>query len=318
MLINGDSLQELKNLQSNSIDAIITDPPYEIGFMGFKRDKTGVATSKDIWMECFRILKPGGHLISFTSTRTYHRIATAIEDSGLEIRDMLDWIYNNGLPKTPNLGKFNIKFSGIHSELKPAHEPIVLARKPLSESTVLQNYLKWNVGGLNIDATRIPVDTKDKAYFNTSSEFGKQYEKEMPFSMYHTYKRSGGNSLGRFSANVAVTDSALNTKYDADGSKYFNIDVWAERFGILQFSKARKERKEFFHPSAKPLNLMMWLVSLVTKENQCVLDPFCGSGTTLVAAKMLGRNFIGIEISKEFYEITKKRLESLEKYDTHK
>lgn len=206
-LINGDCLEVLKTLPDNSVDSIVTDPPYELGFMGKSWDNTGIANNKEMWAECLRVLKPGGHLLAFSGTRTYHRMASAIEDAGFEVRDMIEWVYGSGFPKSQNIslmidkksglqgqrgvGGFNVggkgeqdnrtaklhigsttdgskqkayteykseeskQFSGWGTALKPAHEPICMARKPLSEKTVAENCLKWGTGGINIDESRV-------------------------------------------------------------------------------------------------------------------------------------------------------------------
>jgi len=168
MLINGDCLEELKKLKENSVDAVVTDPPYELGFMCKAWDSTGIAYRKDLWREVLRVLKPGGHLLSFGGSRTYHRMACAIEDAGFEIRDQIMWVYGSGFPKSLNIGKAVTKtmgdedgkvWEGYGTALKPAHEPIVLARKPLSEKTVAENCLKWGVGGLAIDECRVGTET---------------------------------------------------------------------------------------------------------------------------------------------------------------
>ena len=104
-LIHGDCLVELKNLADNSVDSIVCDPPYELGFMGKSWDSTGIANNVEVWKECLRVLKPGGHLLSFGGTRTYHRMASAIEDAGFEVRDMIEWVYSTGFPKSLNLNK---------------------------------------------------------------------------------------------------------------------------------------------------------------------------------------------------------------------
>lgn len=202
-LISGDCLEKLKELPENSVDSVVTDPPYELGFMGKGWDKTGIANNIDLWKECLRVLKPGGHLLSFGGTRTYHRMAVAIEDAGFEVRDMVEWCYGSGFPKSLNIGKAVDKIQGNKREtvrkydvpdirgdaygtmndkqdgsyknitvletkgtsewegwgtaLKPAHEPICLARKPLSEKSVAENVLKWKTGGINIDISRIPA-----------------------------------------------------------------------------------------------------------------------------------------------------------------
>ena len=199
-IIQGDCLDKLKELEDNSIDSIVTDPPYELGFMGKSWDSTGIANNKDMWAECLRVLKPGGHLLAFSGTRTYHRMASAIEDAGFEVRDMIEWVYGSGFPKSLNIGKAVDKLQGNERKivgekrtpdgktwserrpngditgyvgngenkkentqgietkgtsewegwgtaLKPAHEPICMARKPLSEKTVAENCLKWGTDG---------------------------------------------------------------------------------------------------------------------------------------------------------------------------
>jgi len=209
-IIFGDCIEEMKKLPDCSVDAIITDPPYDLtsinkrfskensapaqygkdgsfsrlskGFMGKTWDGTRIAFKKETWKECYRIIKAGGHLISFGGTRTYHKMATAIEEAGFEIRDMIAWVYGSGFPKSLNIGKAVDKLRGNEREvvgydtntapdlrdafewegwgtaLKPSHEPIVLARKPLSKKTIVENILKYGTGGINIDESRIPCD----------------------------------------------------------------------------------------------------------------------------------------------------------------
>lgn len=213
-LITGNCEEELKNLPDNSIDSVVTDPPYELGFMGKSWDSTGIAYNVDMWKEVFRVLKPGGHLLSFGGSRTYHRMACAIEDAGFEIRDQIMWVYGSGFPKSLNISKaiestllngsshstalrkteqdgggdsyqLTGKNNGILGEtrvydrkvfnpstteaqdwegwgtaLKPAHEPIVMARKPLSEKTVAKNVLVHGTGALNIDGSRIGSEVR--------------------------------------------------------------------------------------------------------------------------------------------------------------
>lgn len=666
MIINGNSLEELKTLQEGSIDAIVTDPPYELGFMGKAWDATGIAYNVELWKEALRVLKPGGHLLAFSGTRTYHRMAVAIEDAGFEVRDMLEWIYASGFPKSLNIGKavdkicgetgrkekfvdwmkttgltpkivddklkecgvisqtsnfaihyFNLgqpaiptlemwkivrpmcgeipqwvddlverierereviggnknwgqmsesakftggqewsitkgnsEWEGFGTALKPAHENMVLARKPfdtrsdidytvsicqtllaqiaknssefnLSEKTQLGiaqlnaveplraedfseamdmlrsgqdtnmnlnivlswlnlleevwkaqsmstismeinlttelqilNSLEWEsilksiiqandnrIDGLSADAYNaislfnavnlklkhilahsvgVPVISKEVA--NSQGVVGKVPSHEpivmarKPLSEKtivenclkhgtgaididgcripsggHTYSpkgiRSGsGNYVGdnwkpnneevtqqgRFPANIICTDDALNdgqiTKSHGGGkgsgktadwglksivasehldsgskSRYFSVDVWAEKHGLLQFPKASKGEKNDgcegleaknnmrvnapreseeektatkmgnFHPTVKPVQLMAWLVRLVSKEGDTVLDPFLGSGTTGVACKLLGREFIGIELDPEYCKIAEARIDGAKK-----
>lgn len=153
-LYNADCREVLASLTDNSIDSIVTDPPYELGFMGKGWDSTGIAYDVAMWREALRVLKPGGHLLSFGGARTYHRMACAIEDAGFHIRDQIMWIYGSGFPKSHNLEG---DWDGWGTALKPAHEPIVVARKPLI-GTVAQNVLTHGTGALNIDACRIPLD----------------------------------------------------------------------------------------------------------------------------------------------------------------
>jgi DNA modification methylase len=201
VLLTGDVREKLAELPDESVDSIVTDPPYELGFMGKSWDKSGVAFAPDTWRECLRVLKPGGHLLAFGGSRTYHRMASAIEDGGFEIRDQIMWLYGSGFPKSLNVSKAIDKAAGVEREvvgevkklqsygfegnnvlddkdrggvmevtapatdaakqwdgwgtaLKPAHEPIVVARKPF-DSTVAANVLKHGTGAINVDACRI-------------------------------------------------------------------------------------------------------------------------------------------------------------------
>lgn len=194
----GNCEDELKNLPDNSVDSVVTDPPYELGFMGKSWDSSGIAYNVEMWKEVLRVLKPGGYLLSFGGSRTYHRMACAIEDAGFDIRDQIMWVYGSGFPKSLDVAKAIDKMAGVEFEakpasgvgfmnssddgynttlnqlvqtgestdeankwkgwgtaLKPAHEPIVMARKPLSEKTVAKNVLEHGTGGINIDGSRI-------------------------------------------------------------------------------------------------------------------------------------------------------------------
>jgi site-specific DNA-methyltransferase (adenine-specific) len=152
----GDCRDILKTLPTNSVDSAATDPPYELKFMGKKWDNTGIAYDTSMWAEVLRVLKPGGHLLAFGGTRTYHRMVVAIEDAGFEIRDSIHWIYGSGFPKSLNVGKQDgcEAWDGWGTALKPAHEPIVVARKPLN-GTVAANVLQHGTGAMNIDGCRV-------------------------------------------------------------------------------------------------------------------------------------------------------------------
>jgi site-specific DNA-methyltransferase (adenine-specific) len=246
-LYHGDNREVLKELADNSIDSIVTDPPYELGFMGKKWDASGIAFNVEVWQECLRVLKPGGHLLAFSGSRTYHRMAVAIEDAGFEIRDQIMWIYGSGFPKSHNISKGLDKAAGVEREilgiarlqpdirgnnyaqgqreyggdtvpqyitkpatdeakqwqgwgtaLKPAHEPIVVARKPLI-GTVAANVLTYGTGGLNIDASRVGrAEGDDSVAGNRTATFGTQETQSGGDG-------SGGweqNTGGRWPANV--------------------------------------------------------------------------------------------------------------------
>lgn len=320
-ILQGDCLERLKELPDESVDAIVTDPPYELGFMGKKWDNTGIAYNVDLWKECLRVLKPGGHLLAFGGTRTYHRMAVAIEDAGLEVRDMLEWIYNTGFPKSLNIGKAvdkvcgetgrELKFvewfrttglkqketneiigksdvgshylrkdqpaiptaelwvklrphikieipewvdklverierereiigktntnltiyqrigqdnisgeinitkgnserEGFGTALKPAHEPIVMARKPLSEKTIVANVLKHGTGGLDIDGCRIPCVTEKDLKEAQSSRPSLADKGTNQCAMGALDRSDRSNITGRFPANILVTDVNCN------------------------------------------------------------------------------------------------------------
>lgn len=242
----GDCRQVLRTMADNSVDAIITDPPYELGFMGKSWDSTGVAYDITVWQECLRVLKPGGHLLAFGGSRTYHRLACAIEDAGFQIRDQIMWVYGSGFPKSLNIGKAidkaagaerevigksaysqpaksghhggltgdNINFNGERytpsvtapatdeakqwegwgTALKPAHEPIVMARKPL-DGTVANNVLVHGTGGINIDGCRIGSGTGETKTVQYPDIRGNNYNNAEGIVEYQVI------SQGRFPAN---------------------------------------------------------------------------------------------------------------------
>lgn len=253
-LYNGDCKEIMKDIPDNTIDSIVTDPPYGLSFMNkhWDYDVPGV----DIWKECLRVLKPGGHLLSFGGSRTYHRMAVNIEDAGFEIRDQIMWIYGSGFPKSLNIGKQiskingeerevvgerhrNVKpyddgsgwntnntigdykytkgtseFEGWGTALKPAHEPIVVARKPISEKSIAENVLKWGTGGLNIEGCRIPfiseADRKESTEKNQHENFGtKPMKNNNVYGDYSMIKPKNFNPPGRFPANIIHDGSQL-------------------------------------------------------------------------------------------------------------
>lgn len=201
-MILGNCKEELKKFNDNFFDSIVTDPPYELGFMGKKWDSSGISYDVELWKECLRVLKPGGHLLSFSGTRTYHRMAIAIEDAGFEIRDCIDWVYGSGFPKGKNLG------NGWNTSLKPAHEPICMARKPIAEKTIAKNVETWGTGGINIEECRISMASGDQ-----KGEYGAHAPEYLNVEITRNVYGSGSKrtdrdqTVGRFPTNLIWSHS---------------------------------------------------------------------------------------------------------------
>jgi len=531
-VIQGDCLEVLKILPENSVDSIVTDPPYELGFMGKSWDNTGIANNKDMWGECLRVLKPGGHLLAFSGTRTYHRMAVAIEDAGFEVRDMIEYIYGSGFPKSLNIQKHLLKkygygnmgeyettqqktqsqmqdvwkaiisktlaqkenndrrdlsdlledldkgtqhkifthprseskiipFSerqrqsclerwgdlptpqgelyckcqicemptglfvngkkrwvcygtqtnngetswevidengvcssyksqaigqslgelnvvceqcdaqairgtgGFGTALKPSHEPICMARKPLAEKTVAENVLKYGTGGINIDESRVEssevITTHSNGKGNTGDggiyghyetvETGNERTGRFPANLIHDNSeevreffpetgkggfpaKSSGTTTVFNGGNKHLTGERIN--YDSgNASRFFKSIIYQAKAsksernmgceGLEEKNASKMSGGEFsnqdgtsttnhnrlrtnHHPTVKPIALMEYLIKMVTPKGRIVLDPFAGSGTTLVAAKQNGFQYIGIELTPEYIPIIEARL----------
>lgn len=306
-VIYADCIEAMRAMDEASIDAIVCDPPYELGFMGKAWDSSGVAYQPRTWEAALRVLKPGGHLLAFGGTRTYHRLACAVEDAGFEIRDCIAWLYGSGFPKSHN-GEWG------GTALKPAHEPIVVARKPLV-GTVAANVLKHGTGGLNIDGCRIE-GPKAGGSGGAPLKFGG--ENHRPF--HDTAEpREFDTSQGRWPANVVLDPEAAAMLDEQSGERPGSDGQGASRFfycakasrgernaGLDGFEERAALRN--VHPTVKPIDLMRWLVRLVTPPGGTVLDPFTGSGTTGCAAVLEGFDFIGIEREGEYVEIARARI----------
>ena len=200
-LHHGDCLKVLQELPDSSVDSIVTDPPYGLSFMGKKWDYD--VPSQEVWAECLRVLKPGGHLLAFAGTRTQHRMAVRIEDAGFEIRDMIAWVYGSGFPKSHNLKD---EWEGWGTALKPALEPITVARKPLV-GTVAENVLQYGTGGLNIDGCRVgfvsEADRKESTAKNQHADFGTQpMTNNNVYGDYSMIQPANYNPPGRWPANL--------------------------------------------------------------------------------------------------------------------
>ena len=297
-LHNGDCLNVLKMMIEDEVfvDSIVTDPPYELGFMGRSWDSTGIAFQKETWELCFKVLKPGGHLLAFSGSRTYHRMAVAIEDAGFEIRDQVMWLYGSGFPKSMNVGKAldkklgneresfgtklkkagdmrggnyvkggdyksieieitkgNTEWEGWGTALKPAHEPLVLARKPLSENSVVDNVLKHRTGGINIDECR--VEGNDAKYPDTNPDFrdqGRQSKENMgidklSFGQTENVKRKKVVRKSRDENGVWTND---NSGMKAEGSEYADADPRG-RFPSNVMHDGSGSIKELFEDKSK-------------------------------------------------------------------
>ncbi|NBO54515.1 MAG: site-specific DNA-methyltransferase [Actinobacteria bacterium] len=380
-LFNGDCIAEMKKMPDCSVHAIVTDPPYELGFMGKSWDATGIAYNVDVWKECLRVLKPGGHLLSFGGSRTYHRMACAIEDAGFEIRDQIMWVYSSGFPKSLNISKkiddilglerevvgfkrgttvapdntgeggyrggVGVKqasanvpvtipasdeakvWDGFGTALKPSHEPIVMARKPLEAGlTVAENVLKHGAGGINIDGCRVGNEE-----MNVTVSTGKVISANRAMGGGNTERADAGTKVGRWPANFAHDGSdevlELFPSHSDSGSaaRFFYCSKTSKKDrneGLAGREKKKSDTRseksaglwhsmnaphENHHPTVKPTSLMRYLVRLVTPPSGIVLDPFTGSGSTGKAAILEGFRFVGIEKEKPYYEIAKARIE---------
>lgn len=484
MIIQGDCLEKLKELEDNSIDSVVTDPPYGLSFMGKKWDYD--VPSVKVWKECIRVLKPGGYLLSFAGTRTYHRMAVNIEDAGFEIRDMIAWTYASGFPKSLNLFKqfqkrctcgnmeaydkrtktisehdlrpvreediqeteFTKKEQGealqsvlseqgiqvqqskssenvrkgqssmergsnlqedsrklqgsdvsempervsgdgkkrrlrdatqigngsipekdtekgrsgtpyrsqseqqqdrepcafckqyrtqalgaygFGSALKPAFEPIVVARKPISEKNLADNFLKWGTGGINIDGSRVEIEKDDdihaknphtvhkKSNIEFTSSNGEPYKVppgRFPANFIHdgseeverlfpNTKSGGGNK-----ANKQPKNRNSQVPSTIDGGNWSINEGSASRF--FYCAKASKSERQAGnnHPTVKPISLMEYLIKMVTPKDGIVLDSFFGSGSTGVACVKNGFKFIGIELEEEYIKIAEARIKA--------
>lgn len=328
-LFCGDCLQVLKTLEAESVDSVVSDPPYGLSFMGKGWDYK--VPTVEIWRECLRVLKPGGHLLAFAGTRTQHRMCVNIEDAGFEIRDMIAWVYGSGFPKSRNVG------DGWGTALKPALEPITVARKPFKR-TVANNVLEHGTGAINIDGCRVATDENPSAARRKSAppirEAGSWANDRRSAETFCAERP--GEALGRWPANLihdgsdevtqlfpeskgqqgAVKGTEPSSKTanafgEFNGRSAFtprNDSGSAARF--FYCAKASKKDREDgnTHPTVKPTDLMAYLCRLVTPKGGTVLDPFMGSGSTGKAAFQEGFHFVGIEREQHYFEIAKKRL----------
>ena len=371
----------MAELPDASIDAIVSDPPYELGFMGKRWDASGIAYDLEVWRQALRVLKPGGHLLAFSGSRTYHRMTCAIEDAGFEIRDQIMWVYGSGFPKSLDVSKaidrvagaerkvigtreqapkfntaaagsgantgynrrleegapatFNItapatdaarQWSGWGTALKPAHEPICMARKPL-EGTVAANVLRHGTGAINVDGCRVGTESTIVQRAGPSADLGYHGNGSRPSTT--------GSEAGRWPANFIhdgsdeATDGlreAARFFYTAKADRNDRDEVLGDlptRTGAQTVEREEgsagtqspragagrtQSRVVNHHPTVKPTELMRYLVRMITPPGGTVLDPFTGSGSTGRAAMLEGMRFVGCELSPEYAEIARARI----------
>lgn len=292
-LYQGDCLEVMRTMAENSVDSIVTDPPYGLAFMGKKWDYD--VPTVDVWRECLRVLKPGGYLLAFAGTRTQHRMAVNIEDAGFEIRDMIAWVYGSGFPKSYNLED---KWAGWGTALKPALEPITVARKPHT-GTIAKNVLMWGTGAINVEVCRIETeDNLNGGTYSNGLDKSRPSQCPGPARDGRTYKQP----VGRWPANF-IHDGSPKAVAPLQGNQRFFYCAKAD-----QSDRDAGTDKKNTHPTVKPLDLMKYLCRLVTQPGGTVLDPFMGSGTTGRACLSEGFGFVGIEKEKDYFELSQKRM----------
>lgn len=327
-IINADCLRAMQEMPDGYVDAIVTDPPYGLAFMGANWDHN--VPSVAYWSECLRVAKSGAHLLCFGGTRTFHRLMCAIEDAGWEIRDTIMWVYGSGFPKSMDVGKaidkalgadrkvigehpnpagnkaggnsLNMSVVGMDQAkewdgwgtcLKPAWEPIIVSRKPL-DGTVAHNVMTHGTGAINIDGCRVGTDTMvNRPAGNKAGGNSLNMSKYgMPQDAEPT------TATGRFPANLVHDGSREVSELMGDAQRFFYCAKASKR--------DRGEGND--HPTVKPNALMRWLVRLVCHQGGTILDPFMGSGSTGVACIQEGMRFVGIEMDKHYCEIANNRI----------
>lgn len=318
-ILHGDLFDVLPDLPDGAVDAVVTDPPYNFdGLFGEEWDEFDDSHAYQEWCckwaeECYRLLPPGGHLLAFGSNRQHHRLFAGLEDAGFEIRDTITWVYGNGMVTSRDVGKQLAndecvdsetaeRFAGTGTRLKPAAEFVAIARKPLAEDTVAENVAEYGTGALNVDAVRIPVVGRDRGRHPPNVAFDEAASDALD-------EQSGERGHGHW------------TGEDTDGygedREYTGPGDYGESGGASRFfytSKASESERtldgriENDHISVKPVDMMEYLVKLAAVEGQLVLDPFAGTGSTLVASKNVHRDFLGVEREDEWVNVAKARV----------
>jgi site-specific DNA-methyltransferase (adenine-specific) len=363
----GDCLEELKKLPDNSCDSAVMDPPYHLasivkrfggdqapaksgktgaykrasaGFMGKEWDGGDIAFRPDVWREVYRVLKPGGYLLAFASTRGFGRMSVAIEDAGFITHPMIAWMFGSGFPKATRIkaeGFDDFRYGG--QSLKPAIEPVYMGQKPFEKGlSGTENILKHGTGAVNIGACRIPIGKADDPRLGGNGDWSSSKMAKNVYGDGFSGQRIGSSEKGRWPANVIHdgSDEVLAAFPDAPGAMSaltgneptasgFSGDVYDFRPGDRKPSVPRKDSgsaARFFysakadaadrigskHPTVKPIDLMRYLVRLVTPPGGTVLDCFAGTGTTGEAAFYEGFNAVLIEREPEYQEDIRRRM----------
>jgi site-specific DNA-methyltransferase (adenine-specific) len=375
-IIVGDCRASMATLPDASVDAVVCDPPYELGFMGKAWDASGIAYDLEVWRQALRVLKPGGHLLAFSGSRTYHRMACAIEDAGFDIRDQIMWVYGSGFPKSLDVSKAIDKAAGAAREvvgsklglagyscapgkgnevygggiggsgssekeceitapatdaarqwsgwgtaLKPAHEPICMARKPL-QGTVAANVLRHGTGAINVDGCRVGDEDTTRPngpigyHGGGTGGTGGSASGRWPANFIHDGSEEATAGLGeaarffycakasRSDREEGCDDLPLRTGAEAVEREEGSAGMDSPRAGAGRTASTVQNH----HPTVKPTDLMRYLVRMVTPLGGTVLDPFTGSGSTGRAAMLEGAQFIGCELSPEYAEIARARI----------
>lgn len=391
-LFLSDCSEVLKSKSSASVDSLITDPPAGISFMGksWDGDKGGrdewIKWMESIMRECFRVMKPGAHGLVWALPRTSHWTATALENAGFEVRDVVTHLFGSGFPKSHDILKAIDKAAGATREvvgikrkaqmsdfgvinddgwelkplmdtapstdsakqwqgwgtaLKPASEHWILIRKPCSEKTVAANVLKHGCGGINIDASRIEGEYSNQGggSFATGkfANSNRSNTEKDGVEFIH-----GTKTQGRFPANLVLTEGEATEMLDEqsgmkcgaaapvrkkktpdstnlenykphtsvgdDGKSFKGDSGGASRFFYCAKISSSERGEGNTHPTVKPKKLMSYLIRMITPPGGIVLDPFMGSGSTGIAAKECGFDFIGIEKEQDYFEIAKARI----------
>ena len=292
------------------VDAIVTDPPYGINYDDWDKYENCVSFDKNTWKNISENLKPGGYLAIFGAARTFHRLVCAVEDAGLDVRDQLMWLYSMGMPKSSNIGKKLPDWKGWGTGLKPCYEPILLAQKPCTEKSIVKNVEKHGVGAINIDESRLdsgrwPGNVLHDGSDELEEEFAKYGERGNGWSRnYGTEdyqgRQYGGGVFGggRFLGETTYSDKGTASRF------FYNVKASVKE-------KTHNRTIENSHPTVKPIEVMKYIIKMITPKDGIVYDPFTGSGSTLVACKEMDYSFVGCEMEQKYVDIANNRIEEI-------